>query len=357
MKDLSKLSPKQWAQVQRERLGMDLTFEWNDQVMSTLLASMPQGQRPEAEKVWRSRVGSPISDIHEEQIMQYLSSLVIPKKLLDDISISAEQFILMPTNEINAYAGTTPRGDRIVVIHQALTHVVAIFSHWLLFAQEEASMRKSVPHEINKEMERYFLAIWFSDSSFQNRPQAWPKTEEFWELSEFLSFSVMRFILAHEIGHIFHNHKGYTASQDDNHRMEYEADDFAFQCCIWTSVVGGITLDDNYFSLYSLLGPFFGLAIISLLGDEDTNTHPSCQKRLARLLSNFDERFEESTSKVGTAKFIEWLGADFKEVIQSLTAQSMAVFAHLRPGISKEISKRSSSNTWLTDGLFQWRQS
>ncbi len=325
--------------------------------MSTLLASMPQGQRHEAEKTWRTRIGSPLSDIHEEQMMQYLASLVIPRKLVDDFSILAEQFILMPTNEINAYAGTIPRGDRIVVIHEALTHVVAIFSHWLLFAQEQASKGKSVPPEMNKEMERYFLAVWFSDSHFQNRPQAFPRTEEFWELSEFLSYSVMRFILAHEIGHIFHNHKGYTASHDHNHRMEYDADDFAFRCCVWTSVVGGVTLDDNYFSLYSLLGPFFGLAIISLLGNEDSSTHPSCQRRMAHLLSKFDDILEEATLEVGTGKFIEWLGSDFKKVIENLTAQSMAVFAQLRPGISREIAKRSSSNVWLTDGLLEWRQS
>jgi hypothetical protein len=107
-------------------------------------------------------------------------------------------------------------------------------------------------------------------------------------LSEELYNASLCFIVAHEIGHIRLNHKGYSSDIVSNHQMEFDADLHGLEVATRFALVRGSLCDDSWVYKFALFAPLFVMSLLSLFGNTDSETHPSAGRRLENLIRNQD---------------------------------------------------------------------
>ena len=100
-----------------------------------------------------------------------------------------------------------------------------------------------------------------------------------------------------------------------------------------------------------LFAPFFALAVMSLLGDSDTDTHPSPTSRRDHLLSMYET---EARSLLGPKydAVVQEIDEDLFHVIRKNSLSTVGVFAEYR-GImeSIDIGPRVVDKSWLRAAL------
>ncbi|WP_411752383.1 hypothetical protein, partial [Serratia sp. (in: enterobacteria)] len=70
---------------------------------------------------------------------QYLQR-VMPVLRRDERAVAESIFFgLLPTYQFNAFAGRTPRGDRIVIVHHTVVHTLSCWAHWFVRAKDEGN--------------------------------------------------------------------------------------------------------------------------------------------------------------------------------------------------------------------------
>ena len=131
------MSPKEWLQYIRELKGLNKKFCIPKNSIKELINKLPEKNRKNAEKIWLVRYNQNISDIYDELMDTYLQQIqpIMAKKELERIKNT--YFGIFPTCEFNGCAGYTPRGDRIVLLHEGLGYTINFWSHWYLRILDE----------------------------------------------------------------------------------------------------------------------------------------------------------------------------------------------------------------------------
>ncbi len=336
-----RLSPQEWLNQERVVRGFSgasqIDRKWIDQIVS----KVPLEDQQTTRDIWLSRIGKTVGEIHDEQMEQYKERFKLT--LSDDERKVADEcyFGILPTREFNAYAGKTPWGDRVVILHEALTHIVAIWCHWYTRSSEEGGNTLNT-EERQHMMLKYFVQVWNEVPVSSQLPDIYPSTKEQWSYSETLAIACMNFVMGHEIGHVIHNHKGYSNIREANHLMEYQADEKGMEICIkmFLSLASSGMNDDA--DAY-LLAPLMFVGIISLFGDKSSNTHPSATMRKEKIQKNMSKMLKFGEKK----EFDKHLLMLFSEVEQMFLILS---------GYASEVKVLMSeytrpNNSWLQSML------
>ena len=353
-RNLAQMSPKEWFAWTRKKHGGDRAFAMPKSALDAFIARIPNDDREKAREVWTSRYQMTYGEIHDDLMLQYLEQM---RPVLKENERAASEkifFGILETFEFNGYAGYTPRGDRVIVLHQGLGNTLSGWSHWFARSVVEEGgldyLRRS-PEKLVYALE-FTLRAWYGRIKPDMRmPDLYPSTNDGWHLSECLTFSAMTFVIGHELGHILHNHDAYTADTEQNHAMEYEADKTGLSICLRHSLLKGSYMPDNYYTKFMLFAPFFALAVMSLLGDSDTDTHPSPTSRRDHLLSMYET---EARSLLGPKydAVVQEIDEDLFHVIRKNSLSTFGVFAEYR-GImeSIDIGPRVVDKSWLRAAL------
>lgn len=310
--NLKKLSPKEWLEYQRSIQGYDSTLIPKD-LLSEAFKNLPK----ECSVLIDLYSGLTKGQIDDRQIQIYFDPL---KKLFtpeENKVISKIYFGTFPTFEVNGYAGKTPRGDKIVMIHSALPFTLNVWANFFLYTIEQESW--DFLDEDKEEVINLFCWIakaWKKDFSIlPTRPTSLvPKQKESWQLSSVLTHSAMAFILGHEIGHILEGHKGYNPDdQAYNHNLEFAADTWGLRICLRHVIVNGSQCPNTYFPKFMLIGPYLVLSTIATIQDIQGRTHPAASQRLRKIESSYEELLLKIIGKKGLEIYKQQMDIDFLE--------------------------------------------
>lgn len=191
-----KLSPREWLNRERVARGFSGASQIDQKWIDSIVSKVPIGDQAAAREVWMSRIGKTVGEIHDEQMELYKRRFEIT--LSDDERELANDcyFGILPTRQFNAYAGRTPWGDRVVILHEALTHIVAIWCHWYTRSSEEGGNTLNT-EERRHMMLKYFVQTWNEDTKAVELPDIYPSSREQWNYSESLAIACMNFIMGH----------------------------------------------------------------------------------------------------------------------------------------------------------------
>lgn len=287
------MSPQEWLESIRKSHRYDREFYWPDDKMEDFLARLPIEEREPARKVWRARFGRRISEIHDDLMTQYLDR-IRPVLNSDELhAVDSVYFGVFPTSEFNAWAGTTPRGDRVVILHEGLPHTLAISAHWYLRLWEEGGLTYLSQHTgSHLNTLEYLVRVWYGQVDPDLvLPDIYPKSRDGWGLSEELALAAIAFVLGHEIGHITHGHSGYSDDVAKNHEQEHEADRAGLRLVLRYSLLHSLRRDDTYYLKFMLFAPLFALAVMALVSGSASSTHPSAFRRREVLMPAFSEEW------------------------------------------------------------------
>lgn len=312
-----KMSPKEWLQYIRQKKGLDKKFCIPRDSIKNFIKKLPKQNRKDAEKIWLSRYNQNISEVYDELMDTYLNQVkpILSKNELD--SIKDTYFDIFPTFKVNARVGYTPRGDKIILLHEALGFTINYWSHWYLRSLDENRIDYLLlnPQSLEYAL-KYILSTWNGVYNYEaTLPDIYPKTEDSWRISEELTLSAIVFVIGHEIGHIYYNHSPYTKNKIDNHKKEFEADLFGLKISIRFSLLkSSLLYTDTYYTKYMLFGPLFVLAIISLFGDSESQKHPSPSARCGNLLKNYIKLINEILGDKFD-KFLKEIDKDLEDIL------------------------------------------
>jgi hypothetical protein len=312
----STLSPKDWLAFMRKRHGLDMPFRWSKGV-DHLILQLPEDQRERAAKIWKCREGKTIAEIHEEQFQVYIDRIIPALTESQQALMKETYFGLYPSHTFDGYATWTPKGDRIVLLHDGLPHSLALWSHLFVRQMEQGgglnTLTENLPAFI--QVLEYFASVWLGKISEMPNFEIYPKTTDGWQLSEELTHAAICFVLGHEMGHVHLQHKGYTDDIDANHAMEFSADIYGLNLCIRYMLLHSARYLDNYFTMLMLFGPFLALSVITLIGSEDSNTHPGAVRRSEFLIKNLETELRKVLSNKYEL-FLEEINPDLINIIE-----------------------------------------
>lgn len=346
-----KMSPKEWLQHIRELKGLNKNFCIPKDSLKEFINRIPEKFRKNAEKIWFARYNVNISDIHDELMETYLQQIK-PILTKDELEIIKNTYFgIFPTCDFNGFAGYTPKGDRIVLLHEGLGYTINFWSHWYLRLLDENGIDYLLKNPTSLEyVLSYILSIWYGKQNYKTPlPDIYPKTEDSWSLSERLTLSSIAFVLGHEIGHIYYGHNKYSNNKNHNHKMEFEADLVSLRISIRFSLIKSTLIySDTYYTKYMLFGPLFALGIMSLFGDSDSLTHPSPSSRRDNIINNI---MNEIRTLVGDEKFdvfLEEMDIDLHDILKRNSDRLFEKFKDYREIINlMDEFKTPVDNTWL----------
>ena len=185
----NKLSPREWLKKERELRGFSGSSKIDKKWIKHLVSKVPAEDQRKTTNVWMSRIDKTIGEIQDEQMKEYLKHFeaILSK---DELETSREcYFGILPTRVFDAYTGKTPFGDRIIILHDALTHVIAIWCHWYTRSLEEG--RNTLNTEQRKKMMLdYFVQIWNDVPDTSIKLDIYPSSKKEWQYSETLVLGV-----------------------------------------------------------------------------------------------------------------------------------------------------------------------
>ena len=284
-----RMMPRQWLEYLRKKHLPDTPFVVSKSHLEWLLSNLPDDARENARRVWLGRHGRSTYAILDELMDRYINEAALGMTQAEFQVTRDVLFAVLPTYDFNGFAGFTPRGDRILILHWGLGMTFSFWSHWYLRLHEEGNSYITRNEERLFETLRYFARFWYDADPGPQFPDIYPRTQDSWELDEAMTRGAISFVLGHEIGHIIQRHRAYGRDQSKNHPMEFEADRKGLEVAIRLAFFSTATLDkDNYFTKFILFGPLFATAVMSLFGDQPSSTHPSPTIRKERLLLAYE---------------------------------------------------------------------
>lgn len=335
-KPAKEMTPSEWLASVREKYGLRGNLSFPDSWLEDLLSRIPASDRDAAWKIWTERRSKKASQVQDEMMEQYLQQ-VLPILRPNEKKIAEATFFgVLPTYQFNAYAGFTPRGDRIVILHHALAYTLSYWSHWYLRMKDEGG--KDYLRENSERLLEalvYILSIWLGQPPNVELPDIYPKTEDSWRLDECLVLSAISFVIGHELGHILSGHNRYDADRDKNHAMEFEADQIGLSIAIrHTLVKTAVIKGDTYHTKFMLFGPLFALSVMSLFGDRSSHTHPSPSDRRSKLLMVYQGELQKILGNRLT-DFLEDIDHDVFDVLGNNSNRLFELLAIYRELISE----------------------
>jgi hypothetical protein len=287
MKAPQEMSPAEWLSALRQKYGL-ARVSFPDAWLDAFSARIPLSHRAEMRRVWLARKGMSAEALHDELMKEYLDQ-ILPVLRPDERQAAESTFFgILPTFQFNAYAGFTPRGDRVVILHEMLGATLAIWSHWYARMQDENKKDHLLGNSDElRNMLRYVHSLWSAQPFEGVLPDIHPKTEDSWHLDETLVMSAICFVIGHELGHVICGHQGYTADRRRNYAMEFEADRIGLSIVARHAVVKGALAKDTYHTKFALFGPLFALAVMAFFRNKSSETHPSATERRLRLVRSY----------------------------------------------------------------------
>ncbi len=349
--DLCNLTPSQWVAHMRAQHGLteDLPYQVPAEFLDDFLSHLPDTDREEAREVWGSRQGRPAHEIYDELMQTYTEQIGPILKPEEHRVFSDTYFAVLPTRKFNGYAGFTPRGDRVIVLHEALGFTLNYWSYWYLRLHEEGNGYLTNDPERLVAICKYIMRVWNGLPPGTCRPDIHPRTTDSWRLAETMTLSAISFVLGHELGHVLRGHTPYTDDRDANHAMEFEADQIGLSVTIRHSMIKSSSLkQDNYFTKFGLFAPLFAMAVMSLFGDTSSVTHPSATQRKDKLLASYWNVFR--TVFTGTAQvFWDDIDESLQNVLEFNASRLFEIAEALRD-IIRDIGDEMPAHdlSWLT---------
>jgi hypothetical protein len=344
--DLQNLSPREWLEHERQTHGCTDRTRTFRRALDDLLAQAGEDLPPEYEWLITNRYADHTKDEFDDlQIAVYwepLKALLSAKEreVLGDV-----YFGIFPTYSVNAYAGRTPRGDRVVMVHDALPTTVVCWASFFLYTIEQGG---TVPNE--QEEEVLNLLCWVAGAWKKNvrqlpltLPNLMPEAELSQILMGVVAHSAMAFILGHEAGHILERHTGYNPTDRNcNHSLEFAADTWGLRLCLRSVVHNGAKLPIVY-SRHMLLGPYLALATIATITDIQGLRHPSATERLERVVAQYKKLLIEILTPEGFKLYQREMGADFLRNTESIGRKLYArhkAFARLIDKVESALARK-----------------
>ncbi|MBE0681585.1 MAG: M48 family metalloprotease [Anaerolineales bacterium] len=353
-KDVTAMTPSEWIAHIRAEHGLTDTTPYHvpNDWLNSLISHLPAKDRRKARKVWNSRQGRPAYQIYDE-LMKTYTEQIEPILQSNERQVFLEtNFAVFPTHQFNGYAGFTPRGDRVIILHQALGVTLNFWSFWYLRVFEEGNNYLTDNPVRLAETCKYIMRVWNGLQTITPLPDIYPRTNDSWELSETMTLSAISFVLGHELGHVLHNHTSYTNNRDANHAMEFEADQIGLSIAIRHSMIKSMSLkQDNYFAKFGLFAPLFALSVMSIFGDTPTNTHPSPTQRKEKLLlayrDIFSDIFDEKDQEIW-----DWVDENLQRVLEYNSSNLFELMSVMRDITQKiPISPPARDISWLTHDI------
>src|SRR4051812_19341805 len=180
MKLPHEMNPAEWLAEIREKYGLTRSPDFTDKWLNEWIARLPTADQQPARRVWLERRSRPASSIHDEMISQYLN---MGEPVLNEKERQVFQsifFCILPTYTFDAFAGTTPRGDRIVVLHHAAPHTLAFWSHWYLRMKDDGGNDPLMGSPARLVEALKFISLIWAGYAPQKLPDVYPKTEDSW---------------------------------------------------------------------------------------------------------------------------------------------------------------------------------
>lgn len=257
-KDESQMTPAEWLDSVRQKYGLVGNLDVPDSWLEDLLGRIPEADREAARKVWLGRRSQSASQVQDELVQTYLQEVLPVLRPNERTVVETTFFGILPTYQFNAFAGFTPGGDRIVILHLALVHTLSYWSHWYLRTKDEGGRDylRETPEQLLQALP-YIVSIWLGQQPHGRLPDIYPKTADSWQLDRCLVFSAISFILGHEVGRILGGHSGYGPDCVQNHAMEFEADRGGLSIAIRHSLVKSAAIEgDTYHTKFMLFGHY-----------------------------------------------------------------------------------------------------
>lgn len=306
------MTQSEWLEHLRSQPEHARIFKWGPD-LDSLISSLPLSEQQKAREVWESRVGSTIGKILDDQ---FQSELRLIQPILDDVDLeilSKTHFGLYLTNDFNAWAGHAPTGEnRVVVLHEGLPHTLIAWANCYVKFIELGGTSDVKSLCVFPPTISYMASTWNNIS--HQHPWQRPSTVKNMNLSEELYYAALCFVIAHEIGHIRFDHKGYTNNLTSNHQMEFDADSHGLKVATRFALSRSALYDDSWVYKFSLMAPLFVMSLLSLLGCVDSETHPSARRRLDALIDQQETVFR-LVCKDHTDAMLEFLDEDLFEVL------------------------------------------
>lgn len=296
---LTDLTPREWIEYQRELAG----YIESPPAMNATSAKINDWLYGPDSKVPNRFAHLTPGQADDNVMAIYMEMIELSQ--VERIKLGQPHFSLFPTFEFRARVDTTPRGDKIVLLHSGLVQTVMFWS-----------MLASFQFCQNDKYNEFMRDYWRVAEFFTKVGQVWkleltrvgpeggdalmlPLTEEAWRFSRILTYSCMTFILGHEIGHIIERHSGYTDDRATNHAMEYAADRWGMRICSRHIITDAKDLQHDATRI-RMIGPYLALSVIMAHGNRDTLKHPSVTARAMRLSKEFKNIFK---SELDTARW------------------------------------------------------
>ncbi len=352
LKKPEEMMPNEWLAHLRRKHGLIGNFSTSTEELEDLLQRIPESHRDVARKIWQSRYQISKSEIHDELMEQYLDEVKPALNPKEFGVVNSTFFGLMPTAKFNGYAGFSPRGDRVVILHEGLGYTLSFWSHWHLRSLiDEGGLDYLGSNPISLiNAFIHILQCWYGyKPDLTKRPDIYPKSVDAWELSQCMTLAAISFVLGHEIGHILKDHKGYTSNVAVNHAQEYEADRIGLSITVRHALLKSACLQkDNYFDKLMLFGPLFALGVMSLFGDHSSKTHPSPSQRRLKLLKSYEDEFKT----IFDDKHLSEINEDLFNILTRNSSNLFILFERYRNIMDKvEIGTRAVDNSWVHSEL------
>jgi hypothetical protein len=319
----SEMLPAEWVAMLRQRHGVSGPAAPSAQWLSKYLARLPESQRAVARAVWERRQGKTINESLDHMILPYLKHFGTALNREEHLATKDIWYAFLPTFEFNAHATRTPRGDRVVLLHQTLSYTLSFWSHWYLRLSEEKHDYLAADPRKLREVLDFFGGLWRGSPPALDPGCVYPRTQESWELDDALTTAALVFVLGHELGHIMKGHRGYDADPEKNHEMEFEADRVGLAITVRHALERSGTDPDTYSIKYRLFAPLFAAAVISFQNDTDSRTHPAASRRRNRLIAAIPQELHTFFGDAH-ARMMEHL--DGEELYAILDRNSKGVF-------------------------------
>jgi hypothetical protein len=328
MSDPKSMPPKEWLAHVRQKLGATRQFAFPKTWLEDFLRYVPAESRERARATWMNRRNMTVSEVEDEMILQYLDHIAPALTPEEGEVIRNTLIAVYPTFEFDAYAGQTPRGDRAILLHEAVGHTLAYWSYWYtrIVIDSDGRDYSSTDRKKISRVVTYMLSVWYGVPWVGDIPEIYPKTLDGWKLSESMTMAALAFVIGHELGHVLHHHSGYSSDVSANHAMEFQADDIGFVIAIRYALLrSAVSGADSYYTKFMLFGPLLVLAVLSLLfGDEASDTHPSPSDRRRRLITSYERAFRQLFGQDRAQWVINEIDP---ELVSILDKNSKALFA------------------------------
>lgn len=324
-------TPQDYIRAERLKAKYYQKFgDFDSRQLSDYLKKLPtEKDRKIAEAIWKDRNNQSLSEIWERTTQNYREQLLIGlvnnaqlQKLVKETYLG-----VLPTGDVNAFAKYAENGEKMVILNEGLLHTIHYWSSFFLRTLDDGNDNFFWDDEkMRNDSLKWIYHVWNNKNSPDIEvPNIFPKTADSWKLAQVLTFSGIVFVIAHEFGHLLHDHKGYSKDRLTNHQMEYDADKIGMEVALKYSIVRGTIAfpDDTFYTKFMLFGPYLVFNILALFGVNDSETHPSILNRLEKLNNGYDSYARDYLGDQKYKLFMESIDSDYFEKMQNISKKLM----------------------------------